>query len=62
MTSDEEIIRHVHKFLNSRMFRRWCVDLPVLRLDGMLPIGEQMKRADGFMGLASVCSIRPCLG
>ena len=54
MTSDEEMIHHVHEFLNSRMFRRWCVDLPVLRLDGMLPIGEQMKRVDGFVGLASV--------
>jgi len=53
-TSEEDMIRHVHDFLDSRMFRRWCVDLPVLRLDGMLPIGEQVKRVEEFSGLSSL--------
>ncbi|MBE6513680.1 MAG: hypothetical protein E7Z69_00905 [Thermoplasmata archaeon] len=47
----EEYIRRTHEFLRSRTFRRWCVDIPVLWVDGMLPLEEQARAVEEFAGL-----------
>jgi len=46
-----DMIRCVREHLGSRMFRRWCVDIPVLWVDGMLPLEEQVSMVERFAGL-----------
>ncbi len=52
-----EMIRRAHDFPDFRMFRRRCVDVHVLRLDGMLPIEERLKRVGEFAELTRNRSI-----
>ncbi len=44
--SDDDYIHRTYDFLRSRTFRRWCVDIPVLWMDGMLPLEEQVRMAE----------------
>ena len=46
-----------HEFLRSRTFRRWCVDIPVLWVDRMLPLEEQVRKAEEFIGQENSCSV-----
>ncbi|MBR2254990.1 MAG: hypothetical protein IJ856_04130 [Candidatus Methanomethylophilaceae archaeon] len=48
---DDAFIHQTIDFLKSMEFRRWCVDIPVLSLDGMLPLEEQVIAVEGFVGL-----------
>ena len=41
----------MYDFLRSREFRRWCVDIPVLWVDGVLPLEEQAREVEAFVGL-----------
>lgn len=41
----------MYDFLRSRKFRRWCVDIPVLWVDGVLPLEEQAREVEAFVGL-----------